>query len=520
MSTVIKTITNSVKQTKLNESYTSIEGSRDILRGISEFLKVERPGAFFEPAVKSGFKSPYHYFSTTKDNKLIVLNGHLALLRNWGIYEYGDSSEFTESEVNEFMDSIIEKLPFNPYDYQILAANESILKGKQINRMCTGSGKSMTISLMAEFYRTKGLKGLLLVPNINLLTQFHKDIQEYNLQELYDNTHLIGGGQSDRNFNSSLTISTWQSLQERFTDGLDFNELDYIIGDEVHKLAADVPGSVIKVSGQCKYKFGFTGTLPENPIMKMELLGLFGYPKNYITSRELIDRGLGCPVNIKTIRLDYSESDKREFGGITPTGRSRNKFPNQLNFIKEHQGRREFVNGLIKRMRTKGNMLVLFQHTEHGKEIFRDLYNEICNIELEDKDITGRKSFDFQKEHRIYFLNGADNAKTREQTRNILENDSDAILVANFAILSTGVNIRRLHNMILASPMKSYNTVTQSIGRLMRLHKDKTEANIIDIVDNFGLRKPGGPFWKQYEHRLATSYHPEEFPVTEMTYSL
>lgn len=380
------------------------------------------------------------------------------------------------------------------------------------------SGKSVIISLMVEFYRQKGLRGLLLVPNINLLTQFHSDIKSYNLEELHEDTMLIGGGQTERSFDKSLTISTWQSLQEKYTKDLDFTKLDYIIGDEVHRLAADVPNSVIKVSGKCKYKFGFTGTLPEDPIMKMELLGLFGYPKKYISSRELIDRGLGCPVNIKTIRLDYSQEDKRFFNSITPTGRSKNKYPNQLNFIKEHPQRRDFVNSLIIKLKQKGNMLVLFSHTEHGKDIFRDLYKILHDKDVENSQITGRKSFEFQKEYGIYFLNGEDNAKTREMTRNILEEDNDAILVGNVALLSTGVNIRQLHTLVMASPMKSYTTVTQSIGRLMRLHKDKPEANVIDIVDNFGLRKPGGPFWKQYEHRLATSYHPEEFPITEMIY--
>ena len=412
----------------------------------------------------------------------------------------------------------IENLPEQLwYDFEV--DDESGLY-YQNNIVHHNSGKSFSIALMAEFYRQKGLRGLLLVPNINLLTQFHADIESYNLKELHEDTFLIGGGQTERSFDKSLTISTWQSLQEKYTKDLDFNKLDYIIGDEVHRLAADVPNNVIKVSGKCKYKFGFTGTLPEDPIMKMELLGLFGYPKKYISSRELIERGLGCPVNIKTIQLDYSEADKRFFNSITATGRSKNKYPNQLNFIKEHPQRKDFVNSLIIKLRQKGNMLVLFGHTEHGKDIFRDLYMILHNKEVENKDITGRKSFEFQKEYGIYFLNGEDNAKTREMTRNILEEDNDAILIGNVALLSTGVNIRQLHTLVMASPMKSYTTVTQSIGRLMRLHENKTEANVIDIVDNFGLRKPGGPFFKQYQHRLATSYHPEEFPVQEMIYTL
>lgn len=89
------------------------------------------------------------------------------------------------------------------------------------------------------------------------------------------------------------------------------------------------------------------------------------------------------------------------------------------------------------------------------------------------------------------------------------------ILISNYQILSTGVNIRKLHNCIFASPLKAYTTITQSIGRGMRLYEHKKLFNVIDIVDDFGIRKPGGIFWKQYIHRKNTSYNPEEFPIYE-----
>jgi superfamily II DNA or RNA helicase len=111
-----------------------------------------------------------------------------------------------------------------------------------------------------------------------------------------------------------------------------------------------------------------------------------------------------------------------------------------------------------------------------------------------------------------------------EKLRNIMKvvkvEKQNSILVAGYALLSTGVNIKRLHNLIMASPLKSYTTITQSIGRLMRLHPDKSIANIYDLVDNFGIRKPGGPYYKQYEHRRAMSYNPEEFPIKEAFFKL
>lgn len=214
---------------KLNESYSVLDDKLEILQKIHDYLRVERPGAFFEPLVKAGMKSPYNYFASVQNQKLLVMNGHLQLLAQFGVQQDSVIGDYTEQQVEDFLIDVKTKLPFPPYDFQEKAFKESILNVKQINKMCTGSGKSLTISLIAEFFRKQGRKGLLLVPNINLLTQFKNDIKDYNLIDLYNDTHTIGGGNSDKHFNNSLTISTWQSMMH-FKDEL--NKLDYVITDE------------------------------------------------------------------------------------------------------------------------------------------------------------------------------------------------------------------------------------------------------------------------------------------------
>jgi len=500
---------NQSKLTKLNESYSCIETDSETSQKIFNYLRVERPGAYFEPLVKAGFKSPYNYFAKIHDKKLIVMNGHVDLLKEFGFHKTKECADYTEDELTVFLNSITE-LPFKPYDFQIRAFKESIQNVKQINKLPTSSGKSLIIALLAEFFRQRGKKCLLLVPNINLLTQFKNDIKDYNLSELYENTHIIGAGNTDRNFDKSLTISTWQSMLN-FKDHL--NELDCVITDECHRFASEHTSDIVKSTINCKYKFGFTGTLPEDPTMKMELIGLFGLPKTYITSRELIDRGLATPIKINSIIFKYSEQDKRIFKEIE-------KYPEQLKFVKDHEARNNFIINLILKLKGHGNTLVLFQHTEHGKRLFIDTMYKLFAINVKNKDITGKLSFEFQEKYNVYFLNGEDDASTREKTRKILEEKNDAILIANYAILSTGVNIRNLHNMVLASPLKAYTTITQSIGRGMRLHETKSIFTVYDLIDDFGFRKPGGIFWKQYEHRKNTSYNSEEYPIYEREFSL
>ena len=202
---------------KLNESYSIIDDKPEKLQEIFNFLRVLRPGAYFDPMVKSGFKSPYEYYASIQNKKLLVMNGHLSLLGHFGVIPEELKSEYTQDDLDKFLNQVKSTLPFAPHDFQERAFKESILNVKQINKMCTGSGKSMTISLIAEFFRRRGKKGLLLVPNINLLTQFKNDIKDYNLHELHNDTHTIGGGSTERHFNNSLTISTWQSMMRRPT---------------------------------------------------------------------------------------------------------------------------------------------------------------------------------------------------------------------------------------------------------------------------------------------------------------
>jgi hypothetical protein len=226
---------------KLNESYSFISAPKEVIKAIHDYLKIMRPGAYFEPAVKSGFKSPFEYFSKVHDNGLIVLNGHLQMLSQFGVTTEQLQSDYSKTEIDQFLSTIKDDLPFYPYDFQENAFAESLLNVKQINRMATGSGKSLTISLIAEFLRRRKKKGLLLVPNINLLTQFKNDIKDYNLLELYNDSHVIGGGESEKHFDCTLTISTWQSML-KFKEKLD--ELDYIITDEcLH------PDTMIKIPG-------------------------------------------------------------------------------------------------------------------------------------------------------------------------------------------------------------------------------------------------------------------------------
>ena len=73
-----------------------------------------------------------------------------------------------------------------------------------------------------------------------------------------------------------------------------------------------------------------------------------------------------------------------------------------------------------------------------------------------------------------------------------------------------GINIKRLHNIIFASPYKSQIKVLQSIGRGLRLTKDKTECNLFDIADDLSYNNKSNYTLKHFQERIEI-YSQQEF---------
>lgn len=458
----------------------------------------------------NGPKEILNKYTKTEPGKLIKYDDgtetRCAISHHMMFPELKAASEIKVNDSNGIKTVIsIDDLPEQTwYDFEINCPDGLYYQNDIVHH---NSGKSILIQLIQEYFRREDKKGILLVPNVNLLEQFYNDIKDYNLIDLANDTELIGGDYSVKDVSEltkTLTISTWQSMQN-FEGSLE--GLDFVMQDECHRFASEVTSDIVQKTVNAEFKYGFTGTLPDDKSKMMTLLGLFGAPKTYIRTQELIELGLGTPLRVNSIILQYSDETKNKIKKLK-------RFPSQFKFLREHEPRNEFITNLSSKL--KGNSLILFSMTDHGKDLFLRIFkSKFPEVPDEDIKITGRDSYEFQKKYGVYFINGEDDQKTREKTRLILEESEGATLVQNYQVLSTGVNIRKLHNLVLASPLKSFTTISQSIGRLVRLHESKSEANIYDIVDDLGTRTFTGPFWRQYQERLAKSYNPENIPVIE-----
>ena len=118
-------------------------------------------------------------------------------------------------------------------------------------------------------------------------------------------------------------------------------------------------------------------------------------------------------------------------------------------------------------MDLKGNTLVLFSRVEaHGAVLY-------------EKINTNKRG-----NRKVFFVHGGVDTEQRELIREITEKEQNAIIVASYGTFSTGINIKRLHNIVFASPSKSRVRNLQSIGRVLRKGSDKEKAILYDIADD------------------------------------
>ena len=119
-----------------------------------------------------------------------------------------------------------------------------------------------------------------------------------------------------------------------------------------------------------------------------------------------------------------------------------------------------------------------------------------------------RNSID--KDRKVFFVSGEVDGDSREEIRHIVEKQENAIIVASFGTFSTGINIKRLHNIVFCSPSKSRIRVLQSIGRGLRTGDDKEIATLFDISDNMQWKSKKNYTLEHFAERVKM-YNEEKF---------
>jgi superfamily II DNA or RNA helicase len=470
---------------KKNEVYLDLSDMTDSDRKeLAEFFTFEVPGFKFMPAYRNKmWDGKIRLFSPATGEIYVGLLEYIKgfCKRNEIEYILEEGVKNERDVVREVVRSFIKSLKpksqgksLKVRDYQIDAVHHGIARNRALLVSPTASGKSLVIYSLVRYYHMMGLKTLILVPTTSLVEQMYTDFEDYGwssgtyCQKVYQ-------GHSSK-VEKDVVISTWQSVYKMSTKY--FEDFGCVIGDEAHMFKAKSLTGIMTKLHLCKYRFGLTGTLDGTQTHQLVLEGLFGPVEKVVTTKELIEKKTLADLKIKCIILKHENVKVRM------------EYAEELEYIVTHKGRQDFVINLLKHL--NGNTLCLFQLVEkHGKPLH----------EAAEKTITDRN---------VYFVYGGTGTDTREEIRGLIENAKDSIVIASYGTFSTGINIRNIHNIVLASPSKSKIRVLQSIGRGLRQGDTKDSVIIFDIADDLTFRNQSNFTLNHFQERINI-YNEEQF---------
>jgi len=468
--------------------------SEDI-KNLDRLLSALRPGHEYEPRFQSGASDGRtRFYQTQKMERgvlFIIPRGFKKrLLDNISF----DSSSLLppdkiSEEDKEILKSIINTLPFKPRKYQLKSVIQFIENHNYLASMCTGSGKSLVAYLTMRFFYERGMKGILLVPTISLTMQMYGDFKDYNAPESFlENIKLVGGENNDKELNKPLIIGTYQSLVKVRENMKSYN---FILTDEVHLASAESMQLILEQP--FKVKLGMTGSVPIVTVDRMAIEQIFGEPDFIVTARELMDLGLLTDSTITPVFLNYERRQDGLRAGL--------KYQDEVKFIKQSESRMRFIKTFLDKL--PGLTVCLYAHNEHGENTFRSL----TGIDIKPNDI------ETMKKYNVFLINGKTKGRIREEIRLYTENIEKGVIIANYKVFSTGINLPNLTNIILLSSTKSYVTILQSLGRVFRKKQGKIKARIFDVVDNFPYAKESYSM-KHFWERLS-AYNQENHTIIE-----
>ena len=447
---------------KKNEVYLKVESEPHVYYELADQFTFEVPGAKFMPTYqKKYWDGKIRLFNVQNGEVYIgLLDRIVQFCKDHGYtYEFVESKYYglpfevndriSKEGVKDYMTAISKH---KPRDYQIDGVYDALRNNRKLLVSPTASGKSLMIYAIIRYFVENKKNTLIVVPTTSLVEQMYKDFADYGW-DVGSYCHKIYAGR-ERETDSQVIITTWQSIYK--LPRKYFERFDVVVGDEAHQFKSKSLVAIMTKLGNAKYRFGFTGTLDGTETHKWVLEGLFGPSYKIIKTKELMKKGHVATLDINVLLLKH------------PPNKFEN-FEEEVQYIITHEKRNRLIRNLA--LDLKGNTLILFARVEaHGEPLYEMINNNTV-------------------EHRnVFFVHGGVPTEDREEIREITEKQDNAIIVASYGTFSTGINIKRLHNVIFASPSKSRIRNLQSIGRVLRKGNGKVKATLYDIADDISSK--------------------------------
>lgn len=271
-----------------------------------------------------------------------------------------------------------------------------------------------------------------------------------------------------------LLYSLNKEAYEKYYDAIDLlNNTRAVVCDEAHRAGAESYWKVFHYLKNTRVKVGLTGTLDKTKKISMaRIRGLFGKDLVKVTNKQMIERGVSARPHIRLVPIDEpTDLEPRIQATMMAKGYSQLPTADLLSYqiaydlgVVHNKYRNRVVAELAYKASSKLDkqaVLIMVTSIEHGELIGEQL------------DKLGAE---------YQFLQGKDDSATREKAIDDIVSGKLKIVIAT-KIFEAGIDIPNLKVLILCDALKSYISVIQKIGRVLRVMPDKRDVFIFDIVD-------------------------------------
>ena len=357
--------------------------------------------------------------------------------------------------------------PIELRPYQVDAVNALLSNNGGICLAGTGAGKTIMNAALVDSYGKFGIKTITIVPNQDLIGQTKRDFTYWGLD-----TGEYSGDVKD--IKHDHVVSTWQALQNNTKI---ITEFGLVVVDECHGLKGQVLTKLLNEHGKdCLYRFGLTGTLPKAETDAMAVRIAVGDVQYSIPAHVLIEQGWLAKLHINIMQLEedfveqYEEYKKENpLVKLTYTQFKDGYFPEysaEKRYLQTNAERLEWICMYIeaKRDMGKGNVFCLVDGVNFGKKLAKLIPDSV-------------------------FVYGKDKKKARREVYELFQENDNLVVIATVNIASTGLNIKRIFNLMFIDVGKSFIRVIQSIGRGLRKAPDKDYVDVTDICTDLKYGK-------------------------------
>lgn len=341
----------------------------------------------------------------------------------------------------------------------------------------TAAGKSKIVEEdLREFSKNKkDFKGLILVPGINILTDWNQRVHN-SLPEIED----------------KIDIRTYAYMARHYTE-LSSDYYNYIVVDEAHHAVAPILKRVIQYYN-ADFTIGLTATDQRPDKKKLETV--FGTYSTSLSLKEAMEKGIVAKANVYRIETNIDLSKVR-FNGKDYVNADLEKRIRVTS-------RNELIVDVLKEYFTSGEAslrqgVIFCVNVSHANEMAR-LLNKAGIVAA---------SYTGQTKNPASVMDDFKNKKIR--------------FLCTCNMISEGWDYPELGILVMARPTLSKVLYLQQIGRGLRKTDTKKNVIVIDVVDEYGAMIKAcnmhtifaNPYYVPFGDITITNYTPGEMLIVD-----